>query len=446
MSSETNNATGERDPEPPRSGRFAYIAWIQAIVAVLGARAFSSAAAFLSNVLVARQLSDTVFGQFYMLFTIMSLVAGLTGPAIDTSLVRFASRRIRPGEDDSLPYFRAVLRIKLIIVLATLSAGLLAAKPLLMLLFGSAGKASIPWYAVMLAFLGGAIISLWGFAQSYFQAHQRFGWYAWFEFGSSALRLGLVVILMMLGDVSEMHYLGVYVIAPLTMAIVSWSCLPKKVFRSPHQPGVMREFLHFAKWVLLTTLFATLSQRIDVILLGVFNVPDMVIGRYSAAVCLVLVGELVWLTFFNVLLPKAGALQQPSELKRFLAQFRYPTLVFCAGLSVLIPLGGPLRELTFGPGYIGTEGYFSVLIVGVIIALASTPSIAVLYSLGHTRWITVCEAFRLACTLSMGIMAIPWYGAYGVACSVTFARVAMTVLIFWAAHRYLNRACAKFPS
>ncbi|MBI3119152.1 MAG: oligosaccharide flippase family protein, partial [Candidatus Hydrogenedentes bacterium] len=99
---------------PPPAGSFrtwttGYLPWISAILSVLSARVFASGAAFLSNVLVARYLGPEDFNSFYLLFAIMTIVAGLTGPAIDTSLVRFAVKQITPERDGSAPYFKFVL-------------------------------------------------------------------------------------------------------------------------------------------------------------------------------------------------------------------------------------------------------------------------------------------------------------------------------------------------
>ena len=117
----------------------AYGAWLQAIVSVLGARSLAALAAFICNVLVARQLGDTLFSTVYLLFSIMTIVAGLTGPAIDTSLVRFAAKHIGPSDDRSLPYFKAALFMKLIMTGLTAVICILSAPLLLRLLFtGSA--------------------------------------------------------------------------------------------------------------------------------------------------------------------------------------------------------------------------------------------------------------------------------------------------------------------
>lgn len=418
-----------------------YLPWVRAIVSVLGARVFSSAAAFLANVLVARHLGPADFNSFYLLFAIMSMVAGLTGPAIDTSLVRFAVRQITPDQDLSGPYFKFALYLKLVVLLVTLLAGFLCARPLYDLLFVSEKGAHTTLGAIFLAFCGGAVVSVWGFAQSYFQAHQRFSQYAGFEFFSSLVRLALVIALILLGLRSSFAFLAMYVSAPLAMGIVSWSLLPRALFQSATTFQVGKEFLQFAKWVLVATLFTTISQRMDLLLLNLdyFGIDKGSIGQYGAAVSLVLAGELVLLTFYSVLLPKASSLKSAGELRRFIGDFRIPSFLFCLATSMMIPLAGPFRHFAFGSAYSGTEGYFSILLLGVLVSIATAPTVTALYSLGHSRTMAIFELARLLFTLGLGLWTIPRYGIYGMACVATIVRGGISAATYLVAHQTVKR-------
>ena len=299
--------------------------WLNAIVSVLGARSFAAAAAFIGNVLVARQLGDALFSQFYLLFSIMTIVAGLTGPAIDTSLVRFAAKLISPEGDKSAPYFKAVLILKILMLGVTVFVALALTRPILRTLFTYSPEDPYPvrYYYVLLAFAGGAVVSMWGFAQSYFQAHQRFKTYVGFEFFSSLLRLGLVVLLVAMGSSRVLFFLVCYVAAPFVMGCIAWTRLPKGVFTASTSPKIAGEVLHFGKWVLMATLFTTITQRLDIILLNIdfFGETKDAVGRYSAALSIVLAGELVLLTVYSVLLPKASALHHAWELRALSGSF-----------------------------------------------------------------------------------------------------------------------------
>lgn len=416
----------------------AYWGWLNAIVSVLGVRIVASGAAFLGNVFVARQLAPEGYGQFYLLFTIMTLVAGLTGPALDTSLVRFAARHIRPGEDASGPYFTLVFYIKCAVFALTMLLAAVLAGPLLKAFFGAAPE-GVSRGAIMLAFLGGASVALWGFAQSYFQAHQKFVRYAGFEFLSSTLRLALVAALIFLDYRNVLAYLCAYVAAPLLMAALSWLQLPRRVFLGRPRMAVGRELLGFAKWVVLAAFFTTLVQRLDLLLLGYFQTPKDELGRYSAAVSLVLVGELVLLTFYNVLLPKASALKEAGELRLFIGSFRLPSFVFCLAMGMLIPMAGLLRQIFFGEEYLGMELYFIVLLTGILVSLSCAPAVTALYAVGRSNIIAGFEGLRLVLSLAIGLYVAPRYGAIGIAWSMTAVRGGVSLITYIVAHQKVKR-------
>ena len=403
----------------------------------------AAAAAFLCNVLVARQLGDADFGKFYLLFSIMTIVAGLTGPAIDTTLVRFAARRADDGSHEVLPYFKAVLLLKILLFVLTIVLSVLLVRPILqgLFLWRADDPNAVRYYYVMTAFLGGGIVSLWGFSQAYFQVYQRFTEYSGFEFCSALLRLGLVLGLIGFASHTVLWFLVAYVLAPLCMLLISYTMIPRAVFLARTSMPVIRELLSFGKWVLLATLFTTLTQRLDVILLNVsaFGISLETVGRYSAAVSIVLAGELVLLTFYNVLLPKASQLKSAGELRAFIGHFRIPSLLFCLPLAVSIPIMPYFREVALGPGYAGVEAYYSILILGVIVALMAAPPVTALYSLGRSGIVAAFEGSRLVLTILLAILVIPTYGAWGMAIVMAGARGASSVALYLTAHHIVRQ-------
>lgn len=431
-----------------------YGAWFGALASVLGGRSLAAAAAFLGNFLVLLRLGPEVFATFYLLFTLMSLVAGLTGPAIDTTLVRFAARH-RDDPDGALPYFKLVLHLKVAVLAATMLAAVLLASPLRALLFADTGPHPATAGMVVLAFFGGAVVSIWGFAQSYFLVREQFARYAGYEFCSSLLRLGLVLGLIW-GDVGHpLAYLAAYVAAPLTMALLSWSELPRALFRARANWGAAPELHAFGRWVILASIFTTLAQRSDILLLGYIGVSSHQLGLYSAAVAMVLAGELVLLTFHSVLLPKASMLRDPGCLRQFIGRFRIPALLFCLPLSVMIPLvafatrlPGPAPEGAWLPwlhalpsahAYYGASGYFTILLLGVMTTIACAPAVTALYGLGHSGAICAFEGARLVLTLAAGAAGAAWFGAYGMAWAVACTRAGISAIGYVVAHQWVKR-------
>jgi O-antigen/teichoic acid export membrane protein len=421
------------------------LSWMQSVAAVLSMRFIGAGAAFLCSALIARHLAPEGFGRFFMLFTLMTIVAQVTGPGMDTAIVRFASRYIHPNRDDSLPYFKFMLYMKGIIFMATLGLGFVLAKPLIKMFLADTPAGYIPDHNVWLAFFGGAIVSIWGFAQSYFQAHQQFGRFAGYEFCSASLRLSLVAFLVASGNKNFSYYILAYVTAPTVMAVLSWTQLPGEIFRTPTNFKVGKELLSFGKWVFCVGLFTTLTQRLDLLLLNYapFEIPKDAIGRYSAAVSLVLAGELVVMTFYSVLLPKASKLKGSPALRQFIRQLRIPSLLFGLAMCLAICFDGLIVKIIFEDSYFGAEVYFSILLLGPVAALCCAPVVVALYSLGQPRAIAVCEGIRMVLTLCIGIYVTPRYGVWGIACVTSGVRVTMALVTYLIAHHKIRTLSNK---
>ena len=367
----------------------------------------------------------------------MTIVAGVTGPAIDTCLVRCAVKHIGKDEDDSGPYFTAVFYFKIALSVATVLVGWFYGDKIMQILV-SQGKSpyAIGQKSITLAFIGGATVSLWGLSQSYFQSHQRFNLYSGYEFFSSLLRLGLVIGLVAMHVAYVPFYLIAYVIAPFTMACISWTQLPGRVFTSPVSKPVVKELFDFGIGMYAATVFTTLTQRLDILMLKTADIAPEILGRYSAAVAIGLAGELVLLTFYSVLLPRAAAMKSAGELRRFIGQFRLPSLVFCLGMSVVIPFSGLFCRVVLGAKYEGTADYFSVLLVGVIVALGCAPTVTALYSLGYAWLSASFEGLRLALTFGLGWWVIQHdYGAMGMAFVMAGVRAGVSVFSYVVAHQ-----------
>lgn len=423
-------------------GRRTFITWITAVVSVLGARSFAAAAAFLGNVIVARHLGEAGFGHFYVLFSLMTIVAGVTGPAIDTTLVRCAVKHIGLDRDESGPYFTAVFYFKVALSILTVLVGWHYGDTIMQWLVPQ-GKSpyAIGQRSITLAFIGGAVVSLWGLSQSYFQSYQRFNLFSGYEFCSSLMRLGFVFGLVAAKVIYVPFYLIAYVVSPFVMAIISWSQLPRTVFTSPFNKAIVRELMVFGLGIFAATVFTTLTQRLDILMLKTANVEPEVLGRYSAAVAIGLAGELVLLTFYSVLLPKAAAMKSAGELRRFIGQFRLPSLLFCLGMTLALPFAQLFCTIVLGakyawsPGNPGTASYLIFLMLGLIVSVGCAPTVTALYSLGYAWLSASFEGLRLVLTFTLGLWAIDHYGAVGMAFVMGGVRAAVSAFSYIVAHQ-----------
>lgn len=409
-----NARGGDGDTATPPAAQ-----WAGAFGSVFLARMVSSGATFLTVILAARALGRGAYGELVILLSVMKVAAELVGPALDTALVRFGARHLESDSDAALRYVRAVFALKIGLAAALIALGILVAWPLSVILSDPANDLEIASLAIAVAFAGAASTVMWAFAQASLQARQKFAQYAGIEMICSVFRFVIVVALLGLGHGRVLPILAAYVAAPAFAAAVAWRGLPKGLFsRFTVRGDVAREVLQFSKWVLVACAFTSLAQRADVFLLTYWNLPREAIGDYGAALQLTLIGDLVILTLFNVLLPKASSLQSAAELRGFLHQFRFPSLLMFAALIPLVIASRWIAVIAFGPEYVRAGTLFAILVLGAAFSLGCAPAGAALYGMGRTRTIATLEGVKLIGIVAGSFLLVPRHGLYAMAWTV----------------------------
>jgi O-antigen/teichoic acid export membrane protein len=165
-------------------------------------------------------------------------------------------------------------------------------------------------------------------------------------------------------------------------------------------------------------------------LIAAFEVPKESVGDYCAAVQLTLLGDLVIITLFNVLLPRASRLRERRELLEFLRGFGLPTAMGFAALVPLVLGANFIADLTFGNVYADTGALFALLLVGTAFALGSAPAGATLYGLGKSRSIAALECAKMVSILIGGLAMVPAFGVFGMAWVVAATKGGMGVVTY----------------
>jgi len=414
-------------------------AWVNAVGSVLGIRVIAVGIGFLATVLAARLLGPAAYGQFAILVSIMTIVAGFSGPPLDTSLVRFTASHVITDPRRSAAYFRLVWFLKCVFGALLLSIGLLTAGPLAGWLHLEDTTSWPMRKAVLLAFAGGVATTFMGLAQTWHQAHQRFFKYVVPELVNSVLRFAIVLPLFLF-RVRDVTYVFIaYVVACLIATGAAWWRLPRERIFAPREPGMMRPFYDFAKWVFLASLFTSLAQRFDILILGAYKMPQEAVGNYGAALNLTLLGDLLVISFYQVLLPKASHIRDAEQLAAFLRRFLLPVVLCIIAVSPLIIASGYIVRIVFGDAFAETGRLFPILFAGALASLGSVPAATALYGLGRPRAIAVIEGFRLLLTLVSGVCVVPLYGVIGMAWAMALVRGITSLLTYVSAEIELRR-------
>ena len=404
--------------------------WFGAFSSVFIARGVGSLATFFTIALLGRTLGRAHYGDLVILLTIMKVASELAGPALDTALVRFVGAAESTGAQ-AAHYMRAVLRVKLALAAVILVAGAILVWPIQQIIFLREGGALVPLTTLGLAFVGAALAMMYAFVQSSYQARQQFGAYALLEVCGALARLAAVGALAVSGSANVSNMFVAYAGAPVVIATLSWIIAPVVTAgRDAIPASVWREIWHFTKWVIAACAFTSLAQRLDVFLIAAFDVPKDSVGDYCAAVQLTLLGDLVIITLFNVLLPRASRLHERRELLEFLRGFGLPTAM---GFATLVPLvlgANFIADLTFGNVYADTGALFALLLIGTAFALGSAPAGATLYGLGKSRTIAALECVKLMGVLAGGALMVPQFGVFGMAWVVAAVKGSVGILTY----------------
>jgi len=411
---------------------------------VYGVRILAAGMAFFASVIVARYLGPERFGVFAVLLIVFRVLSDIVGPGLDTAIVRFCSRAYGDGLDAARPYFRVLVNAKLAVVLVLVVGGVVFAPLLNAQLLPNA---AVPDYAVTLAVWGAAFAVVWSTAQAYFQSRQRFSLYALFEGLHAALRLaafGGIALTGMAAGAMAMDGFTPYGVSGLIaaqfgvtalVAVIAITLVPRRLYFGQAGQHVRGEVYHFSKWLVVACGATALSQGMDVFILGYLGAPEGDIGKYRAAVQLIMAGELAVVTLFQVLLPKASQLKTAGELGDFLRLYQGRSLLFGMLFLLAIPIGVPAITIIYGQAYAEAGQLFAILIVGTAFIVSSAPAGAVVYSAGQSHVIALLETLKVIAIVAAGVWAAQRYGAYGMAVTVAAVRSVVAVLTYVVARR-----------
>ncbi len=406
----------------------------QSFGAVFLFRILSTGLSFLAIALVGRSLGAAGLGDLTMARVLMLTLAGLLGPALDTAAVRFATRHPKQAAD----YLRAILAVKTSVTVLFLVLGVVLSAWLGRVLFPGASARFDVYVLVFAAFAGSGGFLLFEYVRVCHQAHQRFVTFGALDFYHALVRLIVIGALLAVGMRSPLPLFLTYAALPYVLFVVTLRSVPgyagmTRASLSAH----LREMVPFVRWVIFACALTSAANGADMLLLGWLGVGEIPRGDYSAARALSQIGDLVVLSLFNVLLPKAGGYRTPSEGYRFLKLYGIPLttagVVFASLLIPLMPLIRLSLTLPFGSEFARADTCLAVMLFGMVLAIVGVPASALVYSLGRSRTIALLEAIKLILTILLAWYIVPQYGILGMAWTTALVKGTISLLTLTAA-------------
>lgn len=413
-------------PHPSISARlraFAARPLARSVLKVLGGNLGGSALFMLTMAWIAYRLGESDWGVVSTLFyATMVLLAQLADFGLSTAMVKYYRDFALAGHDEEAEaLLRGSMWLRLAIVGAMTAVCLALAGPIVTRWLGRPDLAG----AFRLASLGIAGSTLWTFCQSAMQARQQFGLYAGLTAANHALRLALIAALVALHRLTLTSALAVLVATPLLGIASSLRLWPRRFWTARMAPGALRRqfgvIFHLSKWIFLSTIITSIIMRLDVLLLGKFQSPDL--GQYNFAITLAQGIPLIASALSTVLLPRLAATRKRQEIRRLVGLFLKAAPLLAGGVALTLLAAHAALPLLKNGKYAPCLPVFDLLVIGSSISILLNPISFFCLALERASWLTWMNVAQLVLNLACSLALIPWLGALGAGVSALLVRL-----------------------
>jgi O-antigen/teichoic acid export membrane protein len=401
-------------PELPRVARGAGLNFIGAVSrSLLG---------FAAVFVLARIMSATELGLFFLSLNILMFTAIIGIAGLDAGLRRFVS--IAHGHDsaaEAWTYLRTALAMAAPLNLALVALLLAGAGVLGDAIFEKSDLTPlIRAFSPYLAFYAAAELLL-AVTQGY--KHMKY-WVLCLDIFNNALRIILALFFAALGW-TLYGAVSAYVLAILAASILAFYYFQKVMPRRPAGAGDyrFREMASFSLPVSLARLLNSGTGIVEIVILGYFAAAADV-GVYTVALKIAAIGSIILASLNTVFAPLISQLYAQERLKELHELYKAVTRwVFSLSLPVFLVVAwyaSPIAQL-FGAEYAAGSTAIVILCAGQVVNAVTGPSGNLLLMSGHSLTNLWINLLGLALTIALSVILIPRYGVVGCAAAVASA-------------------------
>ncbi len=403
-------------------------------------RIVSAAIAFLSQIVQARMMGEFEYGIFVFVWIMTILVGNMSCLGFHSVIVRYLPLYQARGDSGSLFGIATAARLfSMGLALMITSAGMA-----LLYFFGD----SMPSYYVIPVFLGLLMLPMVALGDVLDGTARAHGWAFIALSPTYLIRPTLILVLLLVAVWAG--YPATAVTAMVAALAATYLTSTVQLFRivrrmnSRHMPAPrqysLQAWIKVAFPIFLVEGFGYVLTSADVVIVGLYLVPDQVAIYFAAAKTM----ALVQFVFFSV---KAAAAPRFSSLvaendREGLAHFAgtmarwgfWPSL----GVGAIMLLAGPFLLSLFGAVF--TQGYplMAILFVGYLTKAAVGPGEVLLTMAGRQGLCATLYAMALVTNLALNMLLIPQFGLIGAAMANAGAMVVEALLLHIAVRRALG--------
>jgi O-antigen/teichoic acid export membrane protein len=364
------------------------------------------------NVVLIRYFGTEQFGLYAVCTTGVLLADALFGSAVDLSVVRLASAKLRTEPELALTIQKAALYLKVIAVLAVSGVLLISAGVIERNVFHQPNTSQL----ILLSCLATLGLMLLRTAQTNLQIERNFLMYGALEIVQMAMRYGGIAVLLVLGSVRPERVLFFYASGPL-FAFLVWVTLMRKKLGSA-APVSLDDFGALArtvKWFALTFGLGALLSRLDIFLVSTWSSIGEA-GIYGAAQTFALVPQLMGTYLALVYSPRLMPYLQSGRFADFFRKFQTVIIAACVAIFVLaVPALNVFGKLILPARFAAAQNAILVLLPGALAGLATFPVTMTFLMFVRPRFLFTVDCLAAPLVVLLYAYAIPRYGALGAA-------------------------------
>ncbi|GBF51578.1 polysaccharide biosynthesis protein [Leptospira ryugenii] len=385
-------------------------------------KAFSSIMNLAFMIYSVNLLSKTENGKFQYYLSLLPLVLAIAEFGLPNALIKYISP-LAASKEDPGSYLRASLYIKfysfLILIVTALFTFLFTEENYLML-------------TVLVC--GGIIVSFLSYFEAIFVSYRKYIALSLWSPLPNLLRL-LILFYFAQTTTSPLRYFDIFVIfafSPIFLLFlffflfggkeITWSAPKEKVTES------QKKLLLFNLWAFVASIFAILSDRLEIFFLNQYHSAE-VVADYGTALQLFSGFVIILSTFNSIIYPKMSRLADTPEFPIFVKK----SVLLGAGIAILllpgIILAEPILNLLFGAKYTNSISVFKILYPNFLLQLVFAPLGTALFSLGLPRMLAGLALLRLVFGTLFDFWIIPEYAANGAAISLFLGQIVSWLIL-----------------
>ncbi|EMI3504575.1 TPA: oligosaccharide flippase family protein [Bacillus cereus] len=390
----------------------------------------TKALSFISILILSRQLGPEDYGKYSFVFVTVAFCSAFFDFGMENTAVRFSARD--KGKMQSI--FGLYFFTKIIIT-ATVITGLILFGSHI---FSSQGKDEIIQYIpyLIVGYIGESLLFV---NDTYLQAIQKFKLRAFINiFRYSTLIL--IVLSLLLNNMLLLKYVFILYFIPIIISlplVFKYFKFIKIYFSSKFPRKLLKEIMHYEKWMLMISIPNNVLGRIDFFMISIWVTYEQ-IGIYNAAFQLSAIVSFLPFAFGKVMLPTMSELDE-KEVVRKTKQIIKPTLIVSFLMLCMVPLVPLIVPFFLGEKYLGAVSILQVMLISAILGFIIVPIEQAIYSLGKPMFITIGKYIQMGGIIILIFLTVPYFGVIWAAISVVLARLLYSTILIKMYLNYKNK-------